>query len=47
MINQEVVLSKESRKFLGDLRVYLISSGKNEKETNEIIGELEDHLMEA
>lgn len=47
MIDQEVVLSKESRKFLGDLRVYLISSGKNEKETNEIIGELEDHLMEA
>ncbi|WP_445488130.1 HAAS domain-containing protein [Niallia sp. 03133] len=40
-------ISKESRGFLEDLRLYLFSSGKNEKETEEIIGELEDHLYEA
>ncbi|MFC4023669.1 DUF1129 family protein [Oceanobacillus longus] len=47
MIKQEVALSRKSRKFLEDLRVYLFSSGKNELETNEIVEELEDHLIEA
>ncbi|SMO45710.1 HAAS domain-containing protein [Melghirimyces algeriensis] len=40
-------ISKESREFIEDLRLYLISSGKNEKEIEEIAGELEDHLYEA
>lgn len=40
-------LSKESREFLENLRVFLISSGKNENEIEEIIEELEDHLFEA
>jgi uncharacterized membrane-anchored protein len=40
-------LSKKSEDFLGNLRIYLISSGKNEKEVDDIVGELEDHLMEA
>ncbi|MGG4169372.1 hypothetical protein ABEW00_18170 [Rossellomorea vietnamensis] len=40
-------LSKESEDFLGNLRIYLISSGKNEKEVDEIVGELEDHLVET
>ncbi|WP_071461513.1 HAAS domain-containing protein [Bacillus massilinigeriensis] len=40
-------ISSESREFLENLRFYLISSGKKEKEIEEIIGELEDHLSEA
>ena len=40
-------LTKKSEDFLGNLRIYLISSGKNEKEVDEIVGELEDHLVEA
>ncbi|HLS35535.1 MAG TPA: hypothetical protein VK061_04815 [Bacillota bacterium] len=40
-------LSKESEKFIGDLRVYLFSSGKNETETEEIIDQLIVHLHEA
>ena len=40
-------LSMESRGFLENLRVYLISSGRREKEIEEIIEELEDHLCEA
>lgn len=40
-------LSKESREFLQNLRLYLFSSGKKEEETEEIVGELEDHLYEA
>ncbi len=40
-------ISAESQKFLENLRVYLFSSGKNEIEIDEIIGELEDHLCEA
>ncbi|MFI8684829.1 DUF1129 family protein [Rossellomorea sp. NPDC077527] len=40
-------LSKKSEDFLGNLRIYLISSGKNEKEVDEIVGELEDHLVQA
>ncbi|TKC17106.1 HAAS domain-containing protein [Robertmurraya kyonggiensis] len=40
-------ISKDSREFLENLRLYLFSSGKNGKEIEEIIGELEDHLFEA
>lgn len=40
-------LSKDSGEFLENLRLYLLSSGKNEKEIDEVIGELEDHLTEA
>ncbi|WP_201712837.1 HAAS domain-containing protein [Rossellomorea arthrocnemi] len=40
-------LSHKSEEFLGNLRIYLISSGKNENEVDEIVGELEDHLVEA
>ncbi|MFT8322114.1 MAG: hypothetical protein ABF649_14540 [Bacillus sp. (in: firmicutes)] len=40
-------ISQESRSFLEDLRLYLFSSGKNEKEAEEIISELEDHLYVA
>lgn len=40
-------LSKKSIDFLENLRVYLFSSGKNEKEIEEIIREVEDRLYEA
>lgn len=40
-------LSTESTRFLEDLKVYLLASGKNEQATNEIVLELEDHLIEA
>ncbi|MEH7273341.1 HAAS domain-containing protein [Neobacillus vireti] len=40
-------LSIKSKKFLDDLRVYLFSSGKNDREIREITEELEDHLYEA
>lgn len=40
-------VSKESQQFLDNLRVYLLSSGKNEQEINEIVEELKDHLHEA
>ncbi|PPA69392.1 HAAS domain-containing protein [Jeotgalibacillus proteolyticus] len=40
-------LSKESRRFLDDLRLYLFSSGKNEAEIGEIAEELEVHFAEA
>ncbi|TFE00489.1 HAAS domain-containing protein [Jeotgalibacillus salarius] len=40
-------LSKESRRFIDDLRLYLFSSGKNDQEIKEIAEELEAHLEEA
>ncbi|MDQ0271683.1 DUF1129 family protein [Cytobacillus purgationiresistens] len=40
-------LSKESQKFLDNLQIYLVSSGKNERESNEIVEELTDHLRLA
>ncbi|WP_353948668.1 hypothetical protein ABNN70_02525 [Sporolactobacillus sp. Y61] len=40
-------LSEESREFLKNLRLYLLSSGKKETEIEDIVGELEDHLSEA
>lgn len=42
-----MMLSKESKEFLGNLRAYLLSTGKNEKESLEIVEELESHLIEA
>lgn len=42
-----VNLSRNSQSFLENLRLYLISSGKEEKEVHSIVEELEDHLMEA
>lgn len=44
---KEVILSKRSQTFIEDLRVYLFSSGKKEEEIEEIVIELEDHLIEA
>lgn len=40
-------LSKKSEKFLESLHLYLISSGKKESETEGIVEELRDHLVEA
>ncbi|MCF3943765.1 DUF1129 family protein [Oceanobacillus alkalisoli] len=40
-------LSKEAERFIIELRMYLLSKGKNEKEMDEIIVELEDHLIQA
>jgi hypothetical protein len=40
-------LSSKSKRFLEDLRVYLFSSGKKSEEIDEIIEELESHLVEA
>ncbi|WP_416828198.1 DUF1129 family protein [Ectobacillus polymachus] len=41
------MLSKKSEQFLVELRMYLISKGKNDNEINEITEELEVHLLEA
>ncbi|MFG6113686.1 HAAS domain-containing protein [Halobacillus sp. MO56] len=40
-------LSKRSQDFLDDLRLYLFSSGKDDREIAEVISELEDHLIES
>ncbi|MBT2756952.1 hypothetical protein J7E71_13465 [Mesobacillus foraminis] len=40
-------VSSESREFLENLRVYLLASGKNEGEIEEIVSELGDHLENA
>ncbi len=40
-------LSAESREFIENLRVYLFATGKSEKEIEEIVRELADHLYEA
>ncbi|WP_270180898.1 HAAS domain-containing protein [Alkalihalobacillus sp. CinArs1] len=40
-------LSVQSQEFLANLRLYLISSGKNEDEIESIISELNDHLLQA
>jgi len=39
-------LSKRSDEFVKNVRLYLITSGKNEVEIEEVTGELEDHLAE-
>lgn len=41
------MISKESEQLLIELRLYLISKGKNDKEINEITEELEVHLAET
>ncbi|GAM16678.1 DUF1129 family protein [Mesobacillus selenatarsenatis] len=41
------MVSKRAEQFLVELRMYLISKGKNDQEINEITEELEDHLTEA
>lgn len=40
-------LSTESTRFLDDLKIYLLASGKNEQATQDIVSELEDHLRDA
>lgn len=40
-------LSHQSRMFLEDLRLYLVSTGKNEEEIEDIVSELNDHLVQA
>ncbi|WP_079478895.1 HAAS domain-containing protein [Halobacillus salinus] len=42
-----VTLSIKSREFIDNLRLYLRTRGKKEDEIDEVIGELEDHLLEA
>lgn len=42
-----MILSEESREFVDHLRLYLLTSGRNEAEVEEITEELEDHLLEA
>lgn len=39
-------LSKKSEEFIANVRMYLMTSGKNEREIDEIAEELEDHLSE-
>ncbi len=41
------MVSKRAEQFLVELRMYLISKGKNDQEINDITEELEVHLMEA
>ncbi|MCT2535511.1 hypothetical protein NC661_21245 [Aquibacillus koreensis] len=43
----KMTISTQSKEFLENLRLYLFSSGKNETEIEEIVGELADHLSEA
>lgn len=40
-------LSKEAEAFIENLHLYLLTSGKKEKEIKEIVEELSDHLREA
>lgn len=47
MTNFSANLTKESKTFLENLRLYLMTSGKRSSEIEEIVGELEDHLLEA
>jgi DNA-binding ferritin-like protein (Dps family) len=42
-----VKLSKEAEAFIENLHLYLLTSGKKEKEIKEIVEELSDHLREA
>ncbi|WP_420854685.1 HAAS domain-containing protein [Salipaludibacillus agaradhaerens] len=43
----QLQLSEKSKKFIDDLKLYLFSNGKNDKEIKEITEELEVHLYEA
>ncbi|MFD2924408.1 HAAS domain-containing protein [Halobacillus naozhouensis] len=42
-----MILSNQSREFLENLRLYLVSSGKKEEDIEDIVSELGDHLSEA
>lgn len=42
-----MVLSKESKEFIADLKLYLMTSGKKDTEIKEIAEELRDHLEDA
>ncbi|KRG14883.1 HAAS domain-containing protein [Lederbergia galactosidilytica] len=44
---EEYQLSKDSKKFIEDLRVYLFTKGKNIREIDDTIQELADHLYDA
>ncbi|WOV83069.1 hypothetical protein PGH26_08975 [Sporosarcina jeotgali] len=46
-MSSEFALSRKSKKFLEDLRVYLITSKKSLDDVNDIVNDLEDHLYEA
>jgi len=41
------MLSAKSEQFIDNLKMYLMMSGKNEREITELIEELTDHLMEV
>ncbi|PAV30479.1 hypothetical protein CIL05_05080 [Virgibacillus profundi] len=41
------MLSNKSEQFIIELRMYLMSKGKNDAEINELTEELEDHLQQA
>ena len=41
------MLSKQADQFMIELRMYLMSKGKNDKEINEVIDELSDHILQA
>lgn len=41
------MLSKEAEQFIIELKMYLMSKGKNDQEINEVIDELTDHLLQA
>ncbi|WP_339164155.1 hypothetical protein [Siminovitchia sp. FSL W7-1587] len=41
------MLSDKSKAFIENLRLYLVTSGKKQKEINELIDELKVHLIEA
>ena len=41
------MLSKQADQFMIELRMYLMSKGKNDKEIIEVIDELNDHLLQA
>lgn len=46
-MNSGVKLSRKSKDFLEDLRLYLFSSGRKSDEIEEIVDELANHLSEA
>ncbi|WP_170140692.1 DUF1129 family protein [Oceanobacillus arenosus] len=41
------MLSQKSEQFIIELRMYLMSKGKNDQQINDIIEELSDHLLET
>lgn len=47
LLNNELEISEKSEEFLENLHVYLISSGKQWDEVEDIVTELEAHLAEA